>query len=260
MFDYVKNRYNLSPTMVKKSDINKKNLYVKYLNAPYMILPNTIESFLSSHKSKFWYNLNRFERLYKKEIGEIYFEIIKEGDSLDEFLEKAFELFNNRWRGEYISTSWKCKKGFSKYKDAMINLASENNSLLAVLYDSKRNLLSYAYCLIEDETIYFYQYTTNPNEKFKKYSLGKILLHNLLKYLINESRYKKFDFMIGEHSYKKEWAKENEEIFIEIKGKSIMSYLKFYLLRIKIFLQFHPIFRDKIKKIFLMKEKIFGKC
>lgn len=260
MFDYVKNKYNPNPRMIKGKNIEENNLYVKFMNAPYMILPKSIEEFLSTHKSKFWYNLNRFEKMYKNDMGELYFEVIRDDFRLNEFLDKIFVLFNKKWENEYLSTPWKCKSGFEKYKEAMKELSLDNESFLVVLYDENKKLLSYAYCLEDSETVYFYQYTTDPDSIYHKYSLGKILVHNLLKYVIEKGKYKKFDFMNGEQPYKLEWAKQREEVYIKVGKKNFNNYIKYYLIKLKIYLQFNKFFRHKLKFFLKFKEKMFGKC
>jgi len=260
MFDYVKNRYNPNPNMVKKSDFDENNLYVKFINAPYMILPKDLEEFKKTHKSKFWYSLNRFEKIYKKDIGELNFEIIKDKENLNQFLDKIFILFNKKWESEYLSTPWKCEDGFKKYKNAMMDLAENNEGFIAVLYGEEKKLLSYAYCLEDKDTVYFYQYTTDPDSMYRKYSLGKVLVHSLLKYVIETAKYNKFDFMNGEQSYKIEWAKQSEEVYFKIEGKTFKSYILYYIVKFKVFLQFSTFFRDKLKYILKLKDNIFGKC
>jgi len=224
------------------------------------LLPKTIEEFLTTHKSKFWYNLRRFEKLYTKDFGELEFNIINSKDELEEVLDKVFILFNKRWKNEYISTPWKCKDGFQLHKDAMIDMASKDEAFLAVLYNKEKELLSYAYCLKNNNTVFFYQYTTVTNSKYHKYSLGKVLLHNLLKYAINENKFTEFDFMNGEQGYKLEWAKQKRSIYIKIEGKTFKSYIQYFLLKFKIYLQFNALLRDKIKFLFKLKERFVGKC
>jgi len=260
MFDYIRNRYNIEPSMVKKLDLKDNNLYVKFLNAPYMLLPKNMEDFLFTHKSKFWYNLNRFEKMFRNDFGELYFEVVRDEKKLEIFLDKVYILFNKKWKDEYLSTPWKCKEGFETYKQAMIEMSKDNEGFLAVLYNESSELLSYSYCLNDDTTVYFYQYTTEPNPIYHKYSLGKVLVHNLLKYVISEQKYKMFDFMNGEQAYKLEWAKQSESVYIKIGKKSFKNYIKYYLLKVKVYLQFNGLLRDKLKNLLKMKEKFLGKC
>lgn len=260
MFDYVKNKYNLDPMMVTEHDIDNTYLYVKYINAPFLLLPKTIDEFHTTHKPKFWYNIKRSAKIYEEAFGPLTFEIIKDPSDLNFFLEQVFHLFNARWQDEYLSTPWKCKDGFEDYKKAMLDLSESNDAFLAVLYDENKKLLSYAYCLADRQTAYFYQYTTTIENKYKKFSLGKILLYRLLLTLIKDDKFKIFDFMNGEQTYKLEWAKQSKPIYYKISNKTLQSYTKYIFLKIKLYLQFNDFFRNKLKKLFKLKEDIFGKC
>lgn len=260
MYDYVENRYNKFPQMVEENHLDNKNLYIKFVNAPYLILPDNLEDFYKMHKSKFWYNIKRSERLYNKEYGALNFEIVKSKEQLEYFLDQVFVLFNKRWEHEFTSFVWKCKDGFEKYKESMVDLSSTDEAFIAVLYNTDRELLSYAYCLEKNETIYFYQFTTDIDDKYRKYSLGKLLLKKLLENIINTKKYKTFDFMLGETPYKLEWASHSKPIYIKINNKTIGSYLKLFLIRLRLFVQFNGFLRDKIKYLFKLKEKFFEKC
>jgi len=258
MFDYLRNKYNLSPVFFSEDDLDKDYLYVKYTEAPYFLLPKTLDDYKALHRKKFWYNLRRGERLFQSEFGKLNFEVIKDEKKLDFFLEQVFELFNERWTDEYTSAIWKCRKGFYKYKKAMIELSSSGNAFLAVLYDNNRRLLSYGYCLEQDKTIFFYQHTTTVDSKYKKYSLGRILIHHLLKYGVN-NKYEKFDFMAGNSSYKYEWAKNSKIIYRSVGRKKISNYLNMYLFKIRYFFQFNYYSRKVLKLIWKYVEKIFEK-
>jgi hypothetical protein len=258
MFDYVKNKYNQCPDMVAHNDLNKDYLYVEYTKAPYLMLPKTLENFRSLHKKKFWYKLRRYEKLFQKDFNELTFSIVKDQKELSFFLDQVFILFNKRWNKEYTSCTWKHKEGFDKYKKAMIDLCSSNEAFLAVLFDKNKKLLSYGYCLDQDNTIYFYQHTTITDSEYRKYSLGKVLLHNLLKHAV-ENKYDKFDFMAGDASYKYEWTRNVRTIYISVGRKKISNYFRMYLLKSRYFFQFNYYSRKILKLIFKYMEVLFGK-
>ena len=109
MFDYLVNNYNQSPRLITENNLDDGYLYVKYTEAPYLILPKSLEKLKSQHKRKFWYNLTRSQRLYEARFGVLHFEIIRDQENLDYFLDQAFDLFNKRWEGEYTSAVWKAK-------------------------------------------------------------------------------------------------------------------------------------------------------
>ena len=258
MLDYLVNSYNQSPSLISERDLEQGYLYVKYTEAPYLVLPDSLDNFKSQHKRKFWYNLNRSERLYEQKFGVLHFEIIRGQENLDYFLDQVFYLFNKRWEGEYTSAAWKSKDGFRSYKEAMIDLASKGNAFLAVLYDENKKLLSYGYCLDQDNSLYFYQHTTILEPIYRSFSLGKILIHSLLKYAISE-RYEKFDFMAGTAAYKYEWTKEAQVIYRVIGIKKFTSYCKYILIKLRYFLQFNYYTRRVLKSIWYNVEKLIGK-
>lgn len=260
MFDYVKNRYNPNPDMALQGDLDNNCLYIKYLDAPRMAIPNSLEEFLASHKSKFWYNLKRLEKMYGNEVGDLSFEVIKDEERLGVFLDQVFRLFKERWKDDYVSSPWKCRAGFEEYKNAMVALAKSGNGFLAVLYGENNKLLSYGYCLVEEGTVYFYQHTTVTDQKYRRYSLGKVLIHNLLKYLIIEKKNKFFDFMSGEQTYKREWAKDTRAIYIKVDGRTVSSFVRYYLLKFRLYIQFNELFRGKVKTILKIKDDLFLRC
>lgn len=258
MFDYIKNKYNLSPLLFLEKNLKKDFLYIPYVEAPFLTLPENQIEFKSSHKRKFWYNIRRSEKLFEADHGELNFEIIKDEPILGFYLNEVFNLFNKRWSDEYTSCSWKTIEGFNIYKKAMIDLASSNEAFLAILTNKNGKLLSYGYCLIQDEVICFYQHSTETNDIFRKYSLGKILVCNLLKYSI-DCKYKQFDFMAGQTSYKFEWAKSTRMIYREIGKKNIINYIKLFIFKIRYLLQFNIYSRSLLKFIMKYLEKTFGK-
>jgi CelD/BcsL family acetyltransferase involved in cellulose biosynthesis len=258
MFDYLVNSYNQSPSLITESDLDQDYLYVKYTEAPYLVLPESLENLKSQHKRKFWYNLNRSQRLYEARFGVLHFEIIRDQENLDYFLDQVFDLFNKRWEGEYTSAAWKNKDGFKLYKEAMIDLASSGNAFLAVLYDENKKLLSYGYCLDQDKSLYFYQHTTTLEPMYRTFSLGKLLICSLLKFATAEG-YEKFDFMAGTAPYKYEWAKQAQVIYKVIGSKNLISYCKYVITKVRYFLQFNFYTRRFLKFVWYQMEKRNGK-
>jgi CelD/BcsL family acetyltransferase involved in cellulose biosynthesis len=70
----------------------------------------------------------------------------------------------------------------------------------------------------------FYYYLPGYNPDFYKYSIGRVLLFDLLHQCFNKG-YKKFDFTIGEETYKKEWnVNINRLYFLTIYQKTLRGY------------------------------------
>ena len=258
MFDYIKNKYNPTPALFLENDFKEGYIYIPYIKAPYLALPNNNTEFKLLHKRKFWYNIRRSIKLYEAKYGDLHFDILHNGTRLDFYLDEVASLFNKRWASEYTSAEWKTSVGFKLYKNAMIDLASSKESFLAILTDNKGKLLSYGYCLTQKQTVYFYQHTTDINDIYRKYSLGKILIHNLLKYSI-ECTYKEFDFMTGQTPYKLEWTKDARMIYREIGKINFLNYFKSYIYKVRYFIQFNKYSRSLLKPIMLFLERIYAK-
>jgi len=257
MFDYLVNKYNRTPKLITENDLDQKFLYVFYAKAPYLVLPTSLEGLKSQHKRKFWYNLKRSNKLFEDKYGKLYFDVIVDQEKIVYFSDQVFELFESRWKTEYTSAAWKSQGGFRLYRDALVDLASKGGGFLAVLHDKNNKLLSFAYCLTQDNSLYFYQHTTTIDDHYRRYSLGKILIFNLLKYGISRG-YQKFDFMSGASPYKTEWAKEFQFIYEKIGKKTASNYLKLFYKKIKYFLQFNYYTRRILKFVLYNLEKRIG--
>ncbi len=248
MFDYVINRFNRKPIFVTEDERDNHLLYIKYTEAPFLQLPKTVEEFRAQHKKKFWYNIRRNIKLYESAYGRLYFNIVTKADELEYYFDQVFKLFNARWENEYTSASWKTAEGFGDYRNAIKELSLSSEAFLAVLSNENNQILSYGLCLQVDTTIHLYQHTTIMDQKFRKFSLGKILMQNLLTYAITHN-FQRFDFMAGTSPYKYEWTKRKRKIYRRIGKRSIFNYIKLAFFTIRYFVQFNPYTRKILKFI-----------
>lgn len=252
MFLYVSNEFNPDPVYVDEfdlsSDAKDKYLLVKFTKAPFLRLPKSEDDLKKVYKKKFLYNIRWGRRKYEERFGKLYFDVIENDEKeLKYFMNQVFEVFNERWKFEYTSSSWTRREHFEKYVHAIIELSRKKKAFLAVLYDESKALLSYGYCLRDEEKIYLYQHTTRRIENLKGISLGKILIYELISYGI-KNRMKILDFMVGVSRYKYEWTKNDRWIYRKF-SRNFHGYLysKIYYLKYK--LQFNPILRPYLKSV-----------
>jgi CelD/BcsL family acetyltransferase involved in cellulose biosynthesis len=231
MFSYIINQYNMHPRWVLEGSKKPKGLLVRDIAfdaAPHLQLPETIDDFYGMHKRKFWYNINRAERLFVNKFGQLDFIVVSDKAALLQYLPKIQELFAVRWAKSYTSLDWKTKNGFKKYQEAMLDLASTGNGELAVLVNN-RNVLSFGYSLFYGSNYYFFQHAVDPDPRYRQYSLGKIFIKKLIESTIQRG-FEWFDFMTGDQDYKREWATGSKKVFIRVaEEKSIPGYLRFLL-------------------------------
>ena len=250
MYDYVINSSNPEPLVCLEEDLSVDNFYVRYAPAPYLGLPSSEEEFRSSHRRKFWYNIRRNVKKFQASYGPLSFRVLRCSEELDVYLDKVFVLFNQRWDKEYTSSAWKTEQGFAQYKTSMISLSKKGQGFLAVLTDQHGELLTYGYCLESGETVHFYQHSTTTNEAYRQFSLGKILVYELLCYSIREG-YTEFDFMCGDSPYKFEWTKNFRQTYVNIGKRSPKSLLYLIVWKIRCWFQFNQFLRPILKRVFL---------
>jgi CelD/BcsL family acetyltransferase involved in cellulose biosynthesis len=82
-----------------------------------------------------------------------------------------------------------------------------------------------------DDTTFYYLMPANEGIDWMKYSPGRLLLIELLRWSI-ENKLKFFDFTIGGEAYKKDWTNLETELFDSFKTVSIIG--KFYILALHI--------------------------
>jgi hypothetical protein len=255
MFLYIKNKYNKLPNFVIEPFKKEVNfLYMKVYTSPYMYIPKTEDEFYALHKSKFWYTIKKKIRKYEEAYGDMIFKKVIDIDEQDIILDQCFELYNKKWEGYYSQSLWKEYSSFKSYKEAMYELSKNSKASLYVLLDKNDNLLSYAYCLNDDKKFYFYQHTSSIDIKYRKFSLGKILIYKILLDIINNNNYEIFDFMIGEHPYKMEWAKKTKNVYLKI-PKNFKGYIKYAIKYLQLNIKKYPLIFNTLKKILYYLKK-----
>lgn len=207
-------------------DPDSREAYIEFDEAPYLELPKTVGEFRKAHKHKFWYNIARGEKLFLRDFGPLEFLVTAERDLLFEYLPKIREVFSRRWNNVHTSLGWDRAEEFKKYHDAMIDLSTAGNGEIALLVN-KGVVLAFAYNLICDKKYYFFQHAVRPDQKYRKYSLGKILIAHLMEDVIRRG-FETFDFMTGKHGYKGEWADKSRKVYLRVcEKKDFSGYFRF---------------------------------
>lgn len=233
MFLYVKNSYNPEPKYALTPSHEKRGVKnLEYLGAPLFYLPEDLEAFRKRKSRKYWYNINRAESKFKEEQGPLDFLVLDTPQDIKVWLRPVKELFQKRWSQSHSSSEWMTDEGFEKYADALLELSEKGKASLTIL-KSEEKLLAFSYNLYEGETLYFYQHAIDNDPRYYRYSLGKIFLTKFFKKLIEEQNIHLFDFMIGESSYKLEWAQSVRKVYLQVHKKEYENSFYFYVFFIK---------------------------
>jgi CelD/BcsL family acetyltransferase involved in cellulose biosynthesis len=230
VFEYVRNEYNPRPSLVlgpAPVPAGKLVCDLPYSTALSFVLPRSEEELRAVHGRKYWQTLRRKERRLQEDVLDVRFSVVADEMALRRALPRVQELFAERWAQEYTSFAWKTPDGFRPYAEAMTDLARQGRAELAVLEGDGR-LLSFAYCLREEGTYYFYQHASTPDAQYRRYSVGKLLVAKLIEDLVRDQRCEVFDFMTGESDYKREWAGASRPILLRIEeDRTVVGAVRF---------------------------------
>ncbi|MBC3193503.1 GNAT family N-acetyltransferase [Pseudonocardia sp. C8] len=218
MFEYIRNEYNPSPVLVLDPGARPAGRWVRdlpYSRALSFRVPADRSALEACHGRKWWATVRRKERRLRADVDDLRFRVVTRENELRDVLPKVQHLFAERWAGEYTSFCWKTPEGFAPYADAMVDLAADGRAELAVL-EGDGIVLSFVYALVEDGCYYFYQHAATQREKYRRHSVGKILVTKLIEDLVERPRCVEFDFMTGESDYKREWGVESRPIVYRI--------------------------------------------
>ena len=256
MFDYVATSASPNPPLVLNTTDDGRKLvkYIPYATAVLFALPATTEDLRRLHRAKYWSTLRRKERRFVEAHGPLRFRVITDERELQAVLPLVQQLYRQRWRDEYTSLPWKTEEGFAPYREAMLDLASRGEAELAVL-ESETDLLSFAYCIIQGGTYYFYQHATRTEGKYGEYSVGKLLVWKLITHLVERAEFHTLDFMLGEDDYKREWSTSSRTVYLRIaEDANLRGLVRYFVKRVyypaKLYVQFrNPTLRRLAKRL-----------
>jgi CelD/BcsL family acetyltransferase involved in cellulose biosynthesis len=245
VFEYLRNEYNRTPLLTVEPHPVPPGKFVidlPYSTAPLLRLPRSAEELDRLHGRKWWSTMRRKERRLRENVADVEFRVLASATEIEQLLPPVQSVFEERWSGQYTSFPWKTPEGFQPYADAMLELAPQGRAELAVLLGDGR-LLSFAYCLREGSTYYFYQHATTTDPRYQQFSVGKLLVMKLVQQLVHDGRCETLDFMTGASAYKLEWTREQRPIFVRIEEEKtlpgacrMIGRLAYH--RVKLYVQF----------------------
>ena len=104
---------------------------------------------------------------------------------------------------------------------------------------------------MEAQKKYYYLIPSTNENEFLKYSPGRILLKEQIKWCF-ENGIELLDFGPGEFDYKSQWSNDNENYFKILEPKSTLGVIIYFLYRVKfnyVNLNFIRYIRNIFKKI-----------
>jgi CelD/BcsL family acetyltransferase involved in cellulose biosynthesis len=167
------------------------------------------------------------QRKRLSELGELKFNIVNPQEDHLEFLNCMFSFKQQRYKQMGVHDFLQAKG----HRNFYINLPATISST-AKVHCSTLTLDDEVIALhwgVTDTKTFFYLMPAHDTLRWSKFSPGKLLLEDLLKWS-NENRFSTFDFTGGEESYKKIWSNDSFSIhetnhFFTISGQIYLFLL-----------------------------------
>lgn len=173
--------------------------------APYLDIDGSWESYRAGKRAKSWKNISRAQRLLEEKGGALSFRIVDTAEGIAGVFDSCMSLYSANWNRLNSSSIFLSGQGRAFLKDLFLSLAQEGKAEVALL-EQGAVLLAFAMTLKRDGTYYFYVFSANKSYEFEKYSVGKIIVRDILESVFRR-KFARFDFMAGEEPYKYEWTK-----------------------------------------------------
>lgn len=130
-----------------------------------------------------------------KKIGNLQFTMVTDGNCLDEHMDVYYELYGRSWKRESIGPTFHRDLARLAALHGWLRLGFLSLDGLPMACQLWLSCNGKAYIL----KIFY-------DEKFKKYSPGKILTIKMMKHVIDEDKVTQVDYLQGDELYKKDWT------------------------------------------------------
>ena len=235
-------------------DFGIKNPFVIYLknkahDISYQLnINNTWEEFSNEKKKKkILYDSNRQKRRINEK-GIIKFLIPESNTKNKEIIKEMIKFKRTRYKLMKVTDLLSSQHSRNFYLG--LNSALEKGILklhLSALLINDKIVATHLGTILNEN--FYYLMPSNDFNDWKKYSVGRLLLEELLK-ISFEQNFKVFDFSIGDESYKKNWCNQKTELYQHIKPINFKGIIYVLFLKMKNIL---------IKSNFWKKIKFFRK-
>ncbi len=153
------------------------------------------KGFLESLPKKIKKDISYCRRRLNK-TGNLKFKLVKEQTLVDTYMSHYYYVY---------SKSWQKKEGIGPtFHRALAESASKNGWLRLGFLFFEGAPISSQFWIVCD--YYAYILKTVYHHKFRKYSPGKVLTADMMKYVIDVDRVTSVDYVQGDEPYKKDWT------------------------------------------------------
>ena len=217
----------------------KKNPFVQFLNNHKdsviykVLLPESWENYSElTLKKKFRTQNIRSEKTLNK-MGNLSFEIIPNSNEKVTFIDEIFNQKNDQLKSLGIKEIFEEKDiNFYKAFEELKNKKIETHISCIKLDDQ---IIAAHWGIVYKNRFYYLLPSMNA-KNLAKYSPGRILIENLIKWSI-ANKLQIFDFTLGDEKYKKSWCNSKSQLFNHLYLNSFKGVVLFIFLKSKLIIK-----------------------
>jgi len=231
----------------------EKNPFSHFLDSNFMM--NSRQSFFENDwdeykklhiKQKFLRDSRRRRRRLS-ELGNLEFKIFDSQSDISALIDTMFQQKSRRYKEKEGWDIFK-KEEYRQFYKGMPKILSKESSVhfSALLLDDV--IIATHWGLISSNT-FFHIMPTQEGGNLSKYSVGRLLLEDLMEWCSN-SQISYFDFTGGEEEYKKEWSNKSFELTEVLESNSLKGQLYILTQILKSSFRDMPIMGRTLKKLY----------
>ena len=235
-----------------------KNPFVSFLNnyrdskTYNILLPDKWDDYNKIILKKEFYNQNLRKKRLLGKLGDLKFQVITDENKKKIILDDLFTQKNIRLtsKGAKYILNENDLKFYREYETKVLK-----NTITHLSYLSLNNELIAIHWGVIYKNRFYYLLLSMKEERFKRYSPGRLLISSLIEWSIEE-KLKFFDFTYGDEIYKKSWSNAENLLCNYIHLNSFNGFYIFILIKFKLFLK-HIDKKNYLRKIFINIRKLF---
>lgn len=243
------------PKLINQSDnFLLDNISTQHTDFSYStILPKSFEDYsLRLSKNMLKDNKRMVRRL--SEVGELKFAVLETSEDFNKVVEVMIAQKESRYALSGAKNIF-CDKSVRKFYSNLFTLLSKGFGVHLSALMLEDEILATHLGIRHQDQFYYLMPTFNHDDKWRKFSLGRIHLEKLVDWAIGNG-INKFDFTIGGESYKTIWCDGEMAIYRHLKIRSFRGAIYYaYFLALEL-IKSKPLLKKSALKILSLHQKI----
>ncbi|KKO49318.1 hypothetical protein VT06_07345 [Arsukibacterium sp. MJ3] len=188
----------------------KDNQLVLYATNMQIKLESEFDSYWRLRSKNLRKNMSRYENRLQRENIELDFRQITSPLQVLSAVDRYGMLESKGWKGKLVTALHPSNQQGEFYRNFLYELAQQNNAVVYEYYIKDRLVASRLCCIKSDMLIIL---KTTFDENFKAFSLGRLLLKQILSTLFEKNILKIVDFYTNASPEQLEWSTEQRSMF-----------------------------------------------